>query len=91
MGLRVPAPVLLADNLSVPGHGSPATDLAMRLARQIASWYLTGRPSQHGAILDLAVTLFGSVGGDQLPLVQLRSIPIDVSRCSDTWWEESER
>ena len=85
-GLRVEAPVLLADNVELPGQGSPPTELAPQLARQIAAWYLGFLPSTRAAILDFSVTLFGNVGGQQMPLVQLKSIPIIVATVPLSWW-----
>ncbi|MFZ1218937.1 MAG: hypothetical protein WAO00_06560, partial [Chthoniobacterales bacterium] len=79
--------ILLADGLDF--KASPIETIAGQLAQEIAGWYLNTGPSQQGALLNLAVTVFAVVAGDHLPLIQLDQIPIDVSGVSDTWWSQS--
>lgn len=85
-GLRVPVPFLLADNVELPAHGSSPSSLVSQLARQVAATYLGLLPSTRGAVLEFTVTLFGNAGAQQMPLVQLASIPIIVSNVPMSWW-----
>jgi len=79
--------ILLADGLDF--RATPINEIAGQLAQEIASWYLNTAPSQQGALLNLAVTVFAVVAGDHLPLIQLDQIPIDVSGVSNTWWSQT--
>jgi hypothetical protein len=79
--------ILLADGLNF--LTTPINEIAGQLAQEIASWYLNTAPSQQGALLNLAVTVFAVVAGDHLPLIQLDQVPIDVSGVSNTWWSQT--
>lgn len=76
--------ILLADGINFQNKG--IAEITTQIAQEIATWYLRTRPSQTGARLNLAVTIFAMVGGEQLPLIQLDQIPIDVSGVPDSWW-----
>jgi len=86
-GLIASDAILLADGLSF--QKTPINEIAEQLAQEIASWYLNTAPSQQGALLNLAVTVFAVVAGDHLPLIQLDQVPIDVSGVSNTWWSQT--
>lgn len=84
-GLLTNEAILLADELSV--EGSPmVVETVQNLARGIAAWFTAAPQPTEGALLNLALTLFGTLGTQQLPLVQIGQIPIDVSRVPAGWW-----
>ncbi|HYI13234.1 MAG TPA: hypothetical protein VEK57_29580 [Thermoanaerobaculia bacterium] len=78
--------VLLADALEIGGSPVHVTEVATLLAAGISAWYLAAPRPQAGALLNLALTLFGTLGSQQLPLVQIDQIPIDVSAVDSQWW-----
>jgi hypothetical protein len=78
-------PVLLADDISV-GSNSPAYVIATEIAQETAAWYTGAAPSTAGAVLAFQLVLFGTVRGQQLPLVQIDQIPILVGAQPLTWW-----
>jgi hypothetical protein len=85
-GVMTTMPVLLASAVPITTGGAA---LAAALAVEIQAWHGRTQPGTAGARLDLAITLFGMVEGQQLPLVQLLDIPIDVSGVSSGWWSSS--
>jgi hypothetical protein len=52
--------------------------LAVALATDIRAWYRKVSPPETNARLDLAITMFATLGDQQLPIVELRDIPIAV-------------
>jgi hypothetical protein len=78
-------PVLLADDIPM-GSSWPVSDIATRLAQQTAGWYEQIVPSTAGAVVSLRLTLFGTVRGQQLPLVDIGKIPILVGNQPSGWW-----
>jgi hypothetical protein len=82
-GVMVSTPVLMVSAVPITGGGAA---LASALAAEIQAWHKRTQPDPAAARLDLAITLFGMVENQQLPLVQLMDIPIDVSTVSSGWW-----
>lgn len=73
--LLVESPVLMINALELDS-ASPGT-IADMVAEEIWQWYQ--RPPQKPAVqarMEFAFTLFGSVNGQQLPLVQINNIPV---------------
>lgn len=73
--LLVESPVLLINALELDS-ASPAT-IADKVAEEIWQWYQ--QPPKKPTVLarmEFAFTLFGSVNGQQLPLVQINNIPV---------------
>ena len=77
-------PILLADGISMDA-GSPGP-VANDIAREVGNWYRALAPSTAGGQLLLALTLFGMVQGQQLPLVEIDVIPINVGNQPPGWW-----
>jgi hypothetical protein len=88
-GLLGTVPVLLADDIPM-GSSSPVPGIASEIASETAAWYRGAAPSTAGAVLTLQLTLFGTVQGQQLPLVQINQIPILVGFRPPEWWSGSE-
>ncbi|QGU88492.1 hypothetical protein [Erwinia sorbitola] len=72
--LLVESPVLLINALQLD-NASPTT-LADEVAEEIWQWYLANNPPVLQSQMQFAFTLFGSVNGQQLPLVQINRIPV---------------
>jgi hypothetical protein len=83
-GLVSSLPILLADSITMSG-GSPG-DVGASIGAEIARWYQTVQPSTNLPQLQLALTLFGNVDDQQLPLVEIDQIPILVGGVSAGWW-----
>jgi hypothetical protein len=83
------APLLASDAITLMDNADPLSSppIAGRSARAIADWYARTGPSGVGSTLHLAVTLFGTLGGQQLPIIQIDDIPIPVAGLSLAWWE----
>jgi|GEM_PF-2887752 len=73
-GLMAQSPVLLVNALTLDS-ASPSTT-AHDVATEVWSWFQRTQPPQTGAEIELALTLFGTVVGRQLPLVQINNIPV---------------
>jgi hypothetical protein len=84
--LRSTEAVLLADALEIGGSPVNVFNVATMLAGGIGAWYLAAPRPAASALLNLALTLFGTLGTQQLPLVQIDQIPIDVSNVGSQWW-----
>jgi hypothetical protein len=89
-GLRASSPILLADNVSLGESGSPVPQIATDIGREIGAWFDTINPSTSQALLSIALTLFGTVAGQQYPLVQIQEIPIKVDHVPAAWWTTAE-
>lgn len=73
--LLVESPVLMLNALEMD-NTSPQT-LANRVAAEIWQWYQhAGLQTTTQSRMAFALTLFGSVDGQQLPLVQINNIPV---------------
>lgn len=79
-------PILILDDLSLGGLAVSPQSVALDLAQAIKEWHATFHGSRVGSLLSFAVTLFGVVDGQQLPLVQINPIRIDVSNVEPSWW-----
>ncbi|HEY2117103.1 MAG TPA: hypothetical protein VGJ51_18535 [Candidatus Angelobacter sp.] len=86
LGVLGSMPVLLADGIPM-GSSSPVPAIAAEIAQETATWYKNVQPQTTGAVLTLNLALFGTVRGQQLPLVQINRIPIVVGQQPLTWWE----
>lgn len=86
LGVLGSMPVLLADGIPM-GSSSPVPEIAADIAQETATWYKNVQPQTTGAMLTLHLALFGTVRGQQLPLVQINLIPIVVGQQPLTWWE----
>jgi hypothetical protein len=84
--LTASMPILLADDIAM-GSSSPIPAIATEIAQETATWYKAVAPTTTGAVVSLQLTLFGTVRGQQLPLVQIGQIPILVGTQPLTWWE----
>lgn len=82
-------PLLASDAITLMDNADPVSSppVAGRSARAIAGWYARTGPSDAGSALHLSVTLFGTLGGQQLPIIQIDDIPIPVAGLSLEWWE----
>jgi hypothetical protein len=89
-GLRASSPILLADNVSLGVAGSPMPQIAADIGREIGVWFEKINPSTSLAQLDLSLILFGTVAGQQYPLVQIEEIPIMVNNVPASWWTSTE-
>jgi hypothetical protein len=78
--------VLLADGVRLGQSGSPVPSIARELAEQLGVWHMNVQPSSANALLVLSLSVFGTIQGQQLPLVQIARIPIMVANVSDDWW-----
>jgi hypothetical protein len=59
-------------------------DFTKTLATQLAKWQgLVGVPGD-GAVLSLAITMFATIEGSQVPLVTMRDVRFTLA---DGWWE----
>jgi hypothetical protein len=56
------------------------------IAASLSDWIDEIAPSSAGGTLMLAFTVFGSIEGQQLPLIQLDTVTIDVSGVTPGWW-----
>jgi hypothetical protein len=81
-GLIATNQILLAAVPATDGASPAADELAAQLAREIALWRSATNPAPYGRV-HLSVTLFGTVNGSRIPLVQLHDIPIETI---DSWW-----
>ena len=75
--LMAQSPVTLISALELD-TASPGT-IAAEVAQEIWSWYQRSRPPTTLARMEFAFTLFGTVDGQQLPLVQINKIPVVFS------------
>ncbi len=89
-GLRASSAILLANDVSLGELGLPVPEIAAEIASELATWYAMVQPSTSQALLSIALTLFGTISGQQLPLVQIQEIPIIVSDVSNEWWTSTE-
>ena len=89
-GLRASSAILLANDVSLGELGSPVPEIAAEIASELAAWYDMTQPSTSQAILSIALTLFGTISGQQLPLVQIQEIPIMVSDVGNEWWASTQ-
>ena len=64
--------------------------IAADIGSEIGVWYGMIQPSTSQALLVFALTLFGTVSGQQFPLVQIEGIPITVDSVPATWWTSTE-
>ena len=78
--------VLLADNIDLGQDGSPLPSIAHDLAAELSVWHSRVGPSNQAALLVLSLTVFGTLRGERLPIVQILRIPIDVSAVTHAWW-----
>jgi hypothetical protein len=78
-------PVMLSDHFAFRPDSVPA--IASGMAQQAAAWYKATTPSTAGAVLTLGLTLFGTVGHEQIPLVQINAIPILGVPKEPEWWD----
>jgi hypothetical protein len=85
MPLTASMPILLADDIAM-GSSSPIPAVAAEIAQETAAWYNVVAPSTVGAVVSLQLALFGTVRGQQLPLLQIGKIPILVGAQSSSWW-----
>ena len=70
--------------IEVPNDVSALVD---QIATQIEAWHmLTIPPAGKSASLNIALTLFSTVGDTQMPVVEIHDIPIDVSAVPSSWW-----
>jgi hypothetical protein len=86
--LRTNEAVLLVNGISLAAEGEVPL-IAAKLAKGIGAWYQAATRTSDGALLNLALTLFGALGTQELPLVQIDCIPIDVSDVGTPavdWW-----
>ncbi|MFA0811942.1 hypothetical protein [Microbulbifer epialgicus] len=72
--LMAEAPVLLANALELDTF-SPSTT-ARSVASQVWQWFQNSQLSSDNARLNIGFTLFGTVNGQQLPLVQINKITV---------------
>ena len=89
-GLRASSAILLADNVSLGNSGSPMPQIAADIGSEIGAWHRRIQPSTDQALLIFALTLFGTVAGQQFPLVQIEGIPIMVDSVTAAWWTSTE-
>lgn len=75
--LLAESPVLLISALELD-NASPTT-IADEVAAEIWNWYQTAQPPTAQSRMEFAFTLFGTVDGQQLPLVQINKIPVVFS------------
>lgn len=73
-GLLMESPVQLINALQLD-NASPDT-LADQVAEEVWQWYQASHLPALQAQIQIALTLFGSVNGQQLPLVQINCIPV---------------
>jgi hypothetical protein len=78
--------VLLADNIELGQSGSPLPSIAHELAEELAAWQARVAPSTSSALLVFSLTVFGTLKGERLPIVQIARIPIEVSAVPNNWW-----
>ncbi|WP_102958638.1 hypothetical protein [Mangrovicella endophytica] len=74
--------VTLVKGIAVTSPGG----LGEATARTLATWFSAEPRSTRAATLTLTITLFGTVDGDSLPLVQFDAIVIPVGDLPDSWW-----
>jgi hypothetical protein len=85
LGPSVSWPVFELMAVQVPNDVTPLVD-------QITAWHtLTTPPAGKSASLNIALTLFSTVGGSQMPVVEIHDIPIDVSAVPPSWWQSQLR
>lgn len=89
-GLRVTSPILLADNVSLGVAGSPVPQITEDIGHEIGKWFTDLQPSTSAALLSISLTLFGTVAGQQYPLVQIAEVPVRVDGVSASWWTSRE-
>ena len=85
-GISASMAVLLADGVRLGEFGSPVPSIARELAEQLGDWHMRVQPSSANALLVLSLSVFGTIQGEQLPLVQIGRIPIMVADVGDDWW-----
>ncbi|MDB4916776.1 MAG: hypothetical protein JWM95_4420 [Gemmatimonadetes bacterium] len=78
--------ILLADQIDIGGSPAHVDEVAAGLAGGIAVWYEQRTRAAAGAELQFAITLFGTLGTRQLPLVHIECVPVDVSSVQSQWW-----
>jgi hypothetical protein len=83
-GLPAVMPVLLVNQIPIDASSVPA--IASEMAHKAAAWYKTTAPSSAGAALTMGLTLFGTVGHQHLPLVQIDAISIPGVPKEPEWW-----
>ncbi|MBZ5492920.1 MAG: hypothetical protein LAO76_18535 [Acidobacteriia bacterium] len=82
--LPVVMPVSLVDWIPIDPSSVPA--IASMIAQKAAAWYKVTAPSTAGAALTMRLTLFGTFGHQQLPLVQIDAISILGVPKEPEWW-----
>jgi hypothetical protein len=81
---RTTIPIMLSDH---PAFGpSSVPTIASGIAQEAAAWYKVTAPSTAGAALTMKLTLFGTFGHQQLPLVQIDAISILGVPKEPEWW-----
>lgn len=81
---RATIPIVLSDH---PAFGpSSVPTIASMVAQEAAAWYKVTAPSTAGAALTMRLTLFRTVGRQQLPLVQIDAISILGVPKEPEWW-----
>jgi hypothetical protein len=88
-GLRSVSAILLADDVSLGVSGSPVDAVAADIGGEIGQWHQSTQPSASKALLNISLSLFGTLQGQRLPLVQIQQIPILVDSVSQEWWNGS--
>ncbi|HYK02934.1 MAG TPA: hypothetical protein VE974_14330 [Thermoanaerobaculia bacterium] len=84
--LMAASAVRLGDDIDLSTSPGGTETIAANIAREIADWFFANNPSTNGAVLTLGITLFGSVAGQELPIVQIAEIPIEVGDVAPQWW-----
>jgi hypothetical protein len=83
-GVRASSAILMADNIPLDESSVPL--LAAGIGAEVGNWHSALQPSASQALLTFGLTLFGTVAGRQLPLVQIQEIPVMVSGVATSWW-----
>ncbi|HFZ8993189.1 TPA: hypothetical protein ACIPUI_000237 [Citrobacter freundii] len=72
--LRATSPILLINALAI--NSNTAENTATDVAKQIEEWYQKNLSQTARAQLEFTLTLFGTIRGQQLPLVKINKIPV---------------
>ncbi len=89
-GMRISSPVILADSIELNlANGNPEEDIAAAFAHDLSIWYNGMEGIQNdGGLLNLNISLFGTIGDNLLPIVQLANVPVVVSLVPPSWWNK---